>query len=239
MQTFKLRLALLAFLAGCTPEVAEWTPAESPKVNKIERTVFMHTIHYPAHENKMGEGEKKALIKFLNLNAPSPAAVNITLVEFGGHSEKRIKDIMRELVKYGIAYDTVTIDAEERVHKSKTKSRTKSTGSGVEVVIERYLVIPPACGDFSQPIGDARQAQVYSNYGCSDMANLGMMVANPRDLIKGRTLGSSDGTVIAAGVDRYRKDKVKDLIDTSTTTTPTTPTSTNSPTGATSAGGSY
>lgn len=232
MQTFKLRLMLLAFLAGCTPEVAEWTPAESPKVNKIERTVFMHTIHYPAHTSKMEEREKKTLLKFLNLNAPSPSAVNITLVEFGGHSDKRIKDIQRELIKYGISYDAVEIESGERDSKEKG-----SAGSGVELIIERYLVIPPSCGDFSQAIGDAQQAQAPSNYGCADMANLGMMVANPRDLIKGRPLGSSDGTVIAAGVDRYRKDKAKDLIDTSTTTTPAPATTTSSSSGTASAGG--
>jgi hypothetical protein len=47
-----------------------------------------------------------------------------------------------------------------------------------------------------------------------------MMVANPRDILRGRKTGDYDGTVMAAGVKRYHDDKVKALIDTSTTVPP-------------------
>lgn len=237
MENFKFKLMLLALLAGgCTPEVAEWTPAENPKVNKVERTVFMHMIHYPAHGHKMVEEERKKLLKFLKVNAPNPSAVNVMLIEYGGHSEQRIKGIKREFIKYGIPLDVVEVESEEKSHNNY-KSKGKKVTSDVEIIIEQYLVIPPRCGDFSTPIGNAAQAQVTSNYGCADTANFGMMVANPKDLMKGRSLESSDGTVIAAGVKRYRDDKIKDLIDTSTTTTPA-PASTTSSAASTSSGGS-
>jgi len=32
----------------------------------------------------------------------------------------------------------------------------------------------------------------HTNFGCADAANFGMMIANPRDLVKGRTLGASE-----------------------------------------------
>jgi pilus assembly protein CpaD len=230
-------LLTVTLLAGCAPEIVEWTPAESPKENKVERTVFYHTIQYPSQSKSFPEGEINALLRFLKANAESPSAVSIVLEECDGHSKKRIKDIQRVLVKYGVAYDMITVEPAEKAHKGH-----KASSSGVCLVLEKYLVIPPSCADFSQPIGEAIQAHAPSNYGCATVANLGMMVANPRDLIRGRSLGASDGTVIAAGVKRYRDDKVKELIDTSTNVSPSqmsSSPSTTSSTSSTTGTGSY
>ena len=172
----------------------------------------------------------------------SPLAVNVILEEYGGHSEKRIKDIQREFLKFGIPYELITVDYEHEDSHQKCHSKNqyrKESRSGVEVIIERYVVIPPACADFSQPIGDANQARTPSNFGCAEITNFGMMVANPRDLVRGRSLGDSDGTVIAAGVERYRKDKIKELLETSTTVAPGTTASNTASTAETQALGTY
>lgn len=228
-------LLTVTLLTGCAPEIVEWTPAESPKENKIERTVFYHTIQYSSQSKSFSEAEVNALLRFLKTNAESPSAVSIILEECDGHSKKRIKDIQRVLVKYGVPYDMIIVEPAGQAHKDH-----KASSSGVCLVLEKYLVIPPSCADFSQPIGEAIQAHAPSNYGCATVANLGMMVANPRDLVRGRPLGASDGTVIAAGVKRYRDDKVKELIDTSTNVSPGEQSSTQTPsTGATSIAGGY
>lgn len=238
--------ALLFLLGGCTPKVADWTPAESPKENKVERVVFTHFIHYPARAREMGKTEKKRFIRFLKTTVLRPSAVSVILVEYGGQSKKRIKDVRRELIMYGVPYEFIMEESEvdQRILKdcrSSYQYSRKSSEGGIEVIVERYVVIPPACADFSQPIGDARQQYSHSNHGCADAVNMGMMIANPRDLISGRPLGESDGQVIAAGVQRYRQDKVKALIDTSTTVDPgqlssTTGTTTSTGVGASPAG---
>lgn len=253
MKIYKLSAVLLSLLGGCTPEVTDWSPTETPKENKVDRAVFYYTVHYPAHANLMEAREKKNLHKFLKANILHPSAVTVILEEYGGHSEKRIKDIERELLKFGIPYDLITVeyDEEEHHHKhskhhhkhSSHKHHGKRSGSGIDIIIERYVVIPPSCANFAQSIGGAQQAHVYSNYGCADTANLGMMIANPRDLIVGRPLGDSDGTVIAAGVDRYRKDNIKPLMETSTnispgSTTNSTPTSSGASGSGSGGGGS-
>jgi len=223
MKIYKLSAILFVFLAGCAPEIAEWTPAESPKENKVDRAVFTYTIHYPAHASTMGENEKKNFYRFLKKNILSPSAVTIILEEFGGRSEKRIKDVERELLRYGVPYELITVDddpGENHCKHGSHKHQGKGGGSGVEVIVEQYIVIPPSCGDFSQQIGNARQERAPSNFGCSNKANFGMMVANPRDLLRGGPMGGSDGPVIAAGVNRYRHDKVKALMETSTNVAP-------------------
>jgi pilus biogenesis lipoprotein CpaD len=113
--------------------------------------------------------------------------------------------VERELLKYGVSHDFIMVDydgldAPSSGKHEKHRTHKKSGGSGVEIIIERYMVIPPSCADFSVKMGDAQQAYSSSNFGCAYEANLGMMVANPRDLIRGRERGAYDGSVLAAGV---------------------------------------
>jgi pilus assembly protein CpaD len=240
MKIHKLLVVTFALLAGCTPDIAEWTPAESPKENKVDRLVFSYFFHYPAHAEHMKPEEKRKLNQFLRDHAPSPYAVNVTIQERGGHSEKRIKDVERELLKYGIPQDFITVDYDglEPPCPAHQKHHTHKNGgdSGVELIVERYIVIPPSCANFSRQLGDAQQAYNSSNFGCAYEANLGMMVANPRDLIRGRERGAYDGKVLAAGVNRYENDKIKAILQVATTNIPQASTTSSTSGAASSAG---
>ena len=73
----------------------------------------------------------------------------------------------------------------------------------------RYLVTLPACPNWSQyPASDFTNARS-SNFGCATASNLGLMVANPADLVAGRELAHADGTPAVSAVTRYLTDKVK------------------------------
>lgn len=223
---YKISALGLAILAtACTPEIAQWTPAESPKENKVERAVFKHHVGYAAHAAELGKTEKQKLMQFLKEKATNPYSVTVTIEEHGGHSEARVKAIEKIILLHGVPYDLIQheVYAEDHHHKKHHKHHKHHKGhgeSGVTVVIERYVVIPPSCANFSEQIGNANQTHAGSNFGCSVIANNGMMIANPRDLIRGRTTDNYDGTVMAAGVNRYHNDKVKPLLDTSTTVPP-------------------
>lgn len=227
----------IGMLSGCIPETAEWTAAESPKKNKVERVVLTYFVAYPAHTTTLEAKEKKQLRRFLNENVPSPYAITATLSECGGVSEKRIKEITRELLKYGVPHDFIIVADDQDT--SDHKHPQKRGHSGVEIIIERYLVIPPSCANFSQNIGDAKQSSRSSNYGCAVEANLGMMVANPRDLIRGRSRDPYNGVLLAEAVTRYYTRKIAPLIDTSTTVAPTQRGSASSSTSTTMTPGVY
>ena len=84
----------------------------------------------------------------------------------------------------------------------------------VEVVLERYLVTLPACPDWSRESGTDFDNLPLSNFGCATQANLGLMVAEPKDLVRGRPLGPADGVQQAEGIVRYRTGKVVELEET-------------------------
>ena len=75
------------------------------------------------------------------------------------------------------------------------------------VVVERYVVTPPDCPNWSKsPTGDHSNAMP-SNFGCADATNLSLMVADPRDLLVGRPLGPPRGDPALYGYARYRNGK--------------------------------
>lgn len=52
-----------------------------------------------------------------------------------------------------------------------------------------------------------------SNFGCATADNLARMIADPRELRSGRALDPAHGDQAARGVQRYRNDQVKPLIE--------------------------
>jgi type IV pilus biogenesis protein CpaD/CtpE len=81
----------------------------------------------------------------------------------------------------------------------------------VEIILERHVVTLPACPDWSRQSGTDFSNQPHSNFGCATQSNLGMMVAEPKDLVSGRTLAPADGVHQAEGIVRYRTGKVVEL----------------------------
>jgi hypothetical protein len=221
----------ISLLAGCTPEVAKWSPPESPKENRVDRIVFAYTFPYPVNMKSMNSLEKARFLEFLKETIPSPYAVKITLEEYGGHSDKRIKDIERELLRFGVPLDAISRNFDSvdlpytPSHKYKYGAKchhtdhhkTHERGSAVVIVVERFVVITPSCANYLTQIGDASQAYNSSNFGCATEANLGMMISNPLDLLRGRERSPYDGTVMAAGVNRYETDNIKPIVAVSTT----------------------
>ncbi len=81
-------------------------------------------------------------------------------------------------------------------------------GSGeVAVLVTRAVVITPVCS-VPRPEPSLRPNHIR---GCAVTATLGMMVADPMDLIGGRELGPADGEHASAAMRRYREDKTKEL----------------------------
>ncbi|NOZ43173.1 MAG: hypothetical protein GXP02_08440 [Alphaproteobacteria bacterium] len=87
------------------------------------------------------------------------------------------------------------------------------------LLISRYIVTPPQCGDWSQPSTDNYGNAPTPNFGCANQANLGLMVANPRDLITGVKTGLPDAEKIARTIQDYRTRGANKLTDSTSTTT--------------------
>jgi len=79
------------------------------------------------------------------------------------------------------------------------------TPGTVRVVVARTKASVPGCPDYSRMRQPDYSASTSSNYGCAVNANLAAMVANPEDLVRGRTgSGVSDPAMAAKAVEALR-----------------------------------
>ena len=81
----------------------------------------------------------------------------------------------------------------------------------VKVMVERYVVTPPACPNWSNFHGNNQRNSPGTNYGCSTDASLGQMVANPKDLVTGREASPSQSEVFLKHQNDYYTDTIKKL----------------------------
>lgn len=75
----------------------------------------------------------------------------------------------------------------------------------VRVVVSRTVAQVPGCPNWSVPSQPNFANATMSNFGCGVNSNLAAMVANPEDLIHGRSAGAaSDGSTGAKAIRMYR-----------------------------------
>lgn len=86
----------------------------------------------------------------------------------------------------------------------------------INVTVNRYVVTPPACPNWSNFDGNDNRDTPGSNYGCAVDASLGYMVANPRDLVQGRVPEPANTAPLVGGLQRYQNGKVYKPVSTST-----------------------
>lgn len=191
-------LLMLAVVAACAPEASHWSPQQSVKRNEVRWITFEHNVRFNPASSGLGQAERIRLQRFL---ARHDAGYGDTLM-IGA----RGKNITGTNVRRAGRRESL-VSAEIRKLKlpasllPDTKSSEIWDGS-VKVVLGRYVVIPPKCPDWSKRADGDSANRPSSNFGCANTTNLGLMVANPGDLVRGRTPGPADG---ATGARRYKQ----------------------------------
>ena len=204
-----LGLGFALALAGCTPPTSEWTDAQVPKKLHIDFVRLQHSAAFTPGSAELAEGAAEDLAAFLDhADMTADDHVYFEPASNDGLTAGRIGQLARTIGQRGIGAATLPPSAKD------------VPADHMMVIVERYVVTPPNCPNWSKPAyGGDHGNTMPSNYGCADATNLGLMVADPRDLVIGRTLGPAEGDPAIAGMARYRECKVKPLNPTSTSGT--------------------
>lgn len=218
-------LLVVLLLAGCAaagPAVPEGAAAANGL--RVEGARREHRVHFATDSAVLSPSERQRLLAFLREVGPERRGV----IRVAGHADERHTDaynlalsarragsVAAFLSDHGL--DGATI--EQTAFGERFPAVPESTPEAwrqnrrVEIAAEGYEVVLPDCprwGDPGRPDFDNRPL---ANLGCATATNLGLMVADPRDLVRGRALGPADGTREAEAVVRYRQDKVKQLTE--------------------------
>jgi pilus assembly protein CpaD len=203
------RLALLgaALALGACSDMTNAAPqfrtSMEPPTNTVERLAWPHGISFTAKQSSLNASQRTALAQAIQA-AGGPDAVHVIVAsptDAKGASSKltatRQDSITKALLSMGMSGSHIEV--------SKEPSRTPGAFA---LSIERYVVTPPNCPDWSEALGSSDARQIGSNWGCASATNLGLMVADPRDLVVGKATAPADATHEANSVERYRTDKV-------------------------------
>lgn len=214
---------LLLALAGCatgpkSPDATglAWVPRS--KANVVSNQHVSTVVRFVPGLRRPALGDPQALAGFL---ATYKVQVGDEISVTGGSAAQRLA-VVRELARLGLpgAEDVQTEPA---------------ASAPVLVVVDRYTATVPGCPDWSKPQSADFGNTVDSNFGCASAYDLGQMVADPHDLLRGRDLGPGDAAEQEVGIDKYEQGQVSATPATTTTTSTATtqPSSNSSGTGTT------
>lgn len=195
MKTFKTKakyaILLAAFLGSAcsTQKVEQYQLAfENPHKNEVEIQDFRHVVSFGPSAEMLSEGEKQALDYFLY-------SENI------GYGDALYVDVNGNDPAWNTKMDAINNFLKTRGLWAKQAIQTGdvSDASTAALVVNRYTVIPPDCKALSEKAFVVSTDAKVPLHGCITAHNLGVMVANPADLIEGQpdTLPEAYGAVKA------------------------------------------
>ena len=200
-----LLLAAALLAQGCTGDDSRWSAVEAPKDNRVDFVTLSHEVHFGPNATTPAADEEQGLANFLSQ------------VDFGYGDQVTLDAGPRRGEAATDALAARRMEAVAAMLRHMRVSATPASRPSVEgalardavvVTVGRYVVTSPLCPDFSKPEADDYTNTTQSNYGCATNTNLGLMVANPADLVHGTPTTSADGEFASHGVQRYRSGEV-------------------------------
>lgn len=211
---------LLALASACAP--LEPPPVPAPAQAQAKPTEYAHLVGFATDRADLSRGETTRLRQFL---ASLPPDRRLTARVVGhadrradttyndGLSARRAEAVAGVLRASGIGPVTITlVPMGERLATAREGDPPGLTRDRqLEVLVATANAVLPGCPDWSRDPGRDPRNEPMSNLGCANAVNLGLMVADPNDLLAGRPIEPADAIREAEAILRYRTDKVKQL----------------------------
>lgn len=89
----------------------------------------------------------------------------------------------------------------------------KANGADLQVVSEALVAQVPDCSIADPSRWTVKPYRAIGDLGCANRANIASMVADPRDLNRGRALDGGDGVAAVNAVERYQRHETVELLD--------------------------
>lgn len=122
----------------------------------------------------------------LFLNSVGAGQADVIMLDAPDAAPERVQAVAQSLRNAGLVYG------------GTSPLGTTPAAGEIMLYVERYVVTPPNCGTWKAERSDNDMNNASAHHGCSTVANLGLMVANPRDLIAGQSGGNSTAAAVGA-----------------------------------------
>lgn len=168
-------------LTGCQDIIKD--PPFERKTYELDHHTATYVVHFAPKSLTVKPHDLYELEELLNPEMAGKVSVHVTLPRPRTNEEnKKIQAVKTALIKNGLK--------ERRIHIKAKPLAIKN--HAVEIELDTYHVIPPVCGDWHFPLGDARGAMMYPDYSCSTTRNFILMLEDPKVLWKGEVSSGHD-----------------------------------------------
>lgn len=183
----------LATLPGCTtaPGIDVSERARPTRIDHVSRTLQI------APQQPLRDADAAELGRAVAAFGPAEA-VHASISVPTNTSPAARDALRRQLIVNGVPPTNIIV--------------TTGAARDAEVTLHRYVATPPECRNFSLDLNRSAIENSGPRGGCTNERNLTLMVEDPRDLVRGRSIGPADPDQTSNAVNRYRTDKVKDLL---------------------------
>lgn len=178
--------------------MTNYTGVEPQNRNEVEMVRIPYSIKFEDGSTSLSGIEITRLNKFLESS-------NITYgnefsMDFPLDSRGNISDIDGKRLAY---ISDLLKDSGLYMSEKITPFGMEPEANTGRLLVSKYTVTLPECG-WSQPSYPNYENAPTSNLGCASQANLGLMVANPKDLLTGQGGGMTNAERAAFAVERYQ-----------------------------------
>lgn len=185
-----IKLAVVASvglsLAACQ-HTAVTAPSPSETVKRNEVKMVRLPFRIAAEDDKTDTPSNYTLNGIsLFLHSVNAGHADVILLDSSAVAPERIDAIADHIKAKGLIYG------------GTSALGVKPVDGEVTLYVERHVVIPPNCGSWRAETSGNDINNASAHHGCSSIANLGLMIANPRDLIAGQSGGNSTAAAVGA-----------------------------------------
>lgn len=191
-------LVLSVLLGGCFPRPDY---RDLPNASSIGRTVQVFDTVAVADVTIPSAQEREAIAAALARGGDSGLRVRVQLPR--GVPVPAEADLRARIANLGIDPAIAVVEP-------------GAGGDVTQLVFVRVSVTAPDCAALVTPSeAISAYARPTMAFGCATYTNLSRMVADPADLVMPRSFGGADGAPTVSAIDRYRRNEVTPLRNTS------------------------
>ncbi|MDA5194969.1 CpaD family pilus assembly lipoprotein [Govanella unica] len=203
-------LLLLAMgLSACAEKSTVWDNNQGTRQNTVELLRVPYDVQFAGDMTALTTQETARLDQFLA--TVKPGTHDVITID-AADSATRLASLRSDSLRSHLT------KAGYKVAAGLTPGGESPAANSLRLMVERAVVRGPKCPDWSRKAAPNYANAPTSNLGCATESALGLMVANPRDLVSPETYEPANSESAAQAVQRLRTDKVK-WTDTKSATT--------------------
>lgn len=195
------------FLGGCyldSDPPQPWHPT-------VERASKHYDVIFKGRQTHLSSKQRQALHRIVASYSTAPPLHARLVLRHNREDQRssilssRLRSLKKELISAGIDRKNIEL---QFMNNGLTFKGQKA--DSITVVIDQYQALAPKCA-WNEEMHLMVRPEGEKNFGCATAANLAHMIADPRDLTKGRSLAHTDGPANSLGILNYRTDKMKEI----------------------------